>query len=612
MRRLIWSLLWLLALFVLLGLALRTLGSRLLHDVQRQARMDNAEMLEVALQHAFLTNDFEMVQHMVMSAGSYGETAAVRLVSREGEVLASTRPDEIGVRLDPKGEQCASCHEAGATQLATSGRLRPPDGHEETFITANRIDNKIACQQCHAGEQPGLGVILVENRATSLDGWLARLDRWLLAGGFATYAVLAAGRVASTHLRAAPGRRWLPDAETSLPPLGKELLPAGQGVADFQQRAFDALLSISEAIDEELNAAQVFHRALQAVGEATGFNAVAMRYYDAENDSFPLIAQQGMSAAMVQELAVIPANRGFQAEVVRTKKPAVTSDLATDPRLGGRSALEMGYRSLASVPLLADGEIMGTMELASPQVYEWTSEQIRWLSLVGRTVGVFLHQAKLTTHLRDLAVLKERSFIAQEIHDGLAQLIGSIYVWAEDAQLSLEASETEAAQLALKRIDRTARDAYAVVREEMLGLRDVPGPGEDLIPYLEGCLDRFQRQWGIAVELEGVGDDRTLPVSVTPAAKIQLLRILQEVLTNVRRHAEATRVRLAMADKDGWLSVTIEDDGRGFDPQQVGSGHLGLGIMRERAASVGGRLSVTSQPGQGTHIEVQLPSRSNR
>ena len=177
---------------------------------------------------------------------------------------------------------------------------------------------------------------------------------------------------------------------------------------------------------------------------------------------------------------------------------------------------------------------------------------------------------------------------------------------------SLPRSQRDEAATGLKRIDRTARDAYAVVREEMLGLRDGPRPGEDLIPHLEGCLDRFQRQWGIAAVLEGTGDDRMLPVSVTPAAKIQLLRILQEVLTNVRRHAEATRVRLAMADKDGWLSVTIEDDGRGFDPQQVGSGHLGLGIMRERAASVGGRLSVTSQPGQGTHIEVQLPSRSNR
>lgn len=611
MRRLVRPLLFLLALFVLLGLALRALGAELLDEVQRKARIDNAEMLEVTLQHAFLTNDFAMVQHMVMSAGSHGETATVRLVSREGEVLASTRPDEIGVRLNPEGEQCASCHEAGATRLATSQRLQPSDGGEGLFMTANRVDNQIACQQCHWDSQTSLGVLLVENRVSSLDGWLARLDGWLLAGGFGLYTIIAAGLVASVYPRGISGQRWLPGSGAGLPYQRDESLPASPAAADFQQRAFDALLSISEAIDEESKPAQVFRRALQAVREATGFSSVAMRYYDAQNDSFPLIAQHGMSEAMVQELAVIPANKGFQAEVMRTRQPAVSSDLSADPRLGGRSPLVMGYRSLASVPLLAGGEIMGTMELASPRVYNWTPEQIRWLSLVGRTVGVFLHHVQLSAHLRDLAVLKERSFIAQEIHDGLAQLIGSIYVWAEDAQLSLDACETEAAQLALKRIDRTARDAYAVLREEMLGLRDAPGPGEGLIPHLESCLDRFQRQWGIAAELTGAGIDRALPVAITPAAEIQLLRILQEALTNVRRHAQAGRVKLALAEKDSWLAVTIEDDGQGFNPQQVEPGHLGLNIMRERAASVGGRLAVTAQPGQGTSIRIELPSRNN-
>lgn len=379
----------------------------------------------------------------------------------------------------------------------------------------------------------------------------------------------------------------------------------------FRKRAFHALLSISEAIDEQPSVSQVFQRALDAVQEATGFDAIAMRIYERDGDCFRLVAQRGMSPAMVQELACIPADKGFQAEVARTKQPAVSANLAEDPRLGGSSPLEMGYRSLASVPLLADGELMGTMELASPETFAWTPEQVSWLSLVGRSVGVFLYHVQLTSHLRDLAVLKERSLIAQEIHDGLAQLVGSIYMWAEDAQLSLQEGDKHAVEKALNKIDHTARDAYAVLREEILGLRQKPQAGQGLMTHLAEILDRFRRQWGIDAQLTvAVGNGDTPPASISPSAEIQLLRILQEALSNVRRHACANKVHLKMDQEDGWLVAHLEDDGRGFDPHRVSEDHLGLSIMRERAASVGGRLNLQSAPGQGTCVRIELPPRS--
>lgn len=399
----------------------------------------------------------------------------------------------------------------------------------------------------------------------------------------------------------------------------RDFSPAPGNVADsvsaaFQQRAFHALLSISEAIDEEPTITQLFRRALKAVRQATGFDAVAMRLYEPGSHCFRLVVQSGMSEAMVQELACIPAHRGFHAEVMQTKQPAVTSDLATDPRLCGTSPLEMGFRSLASVPFLANGEIVGTMELASPAAYQWTPEHISWLSLVGHSVGVFVRQVQLTSQLRDAAVSKERSLIAQEIHDGLAQQIGSIFVWAEDARFSLQEQDVDAAQAALNKIEGSARDAYRRLREEMLGLREAPEPGECFVAHLQKYLDRFQRQWAIETHLvAGNGDGRqAMPVTITPRAEIQLLRILQEILTNVRRHACASKVQLKLAEEDRWLIVDVKDDGSGFDPQQVSDEHLGLCIIRERAESVGGRIKVQTTPEEGTRVRVVLPPRSQR
>lgn len=390
--------------------------------------------------------------------------------------------------------------------------------------------------------------------------------------------------------------------------------PQSEDGADsaFQQRAFQAVLSIAEAIDDELTVSQLFKLALEVVREATGFDAVAMRIYERETHCLRLLGHLGMSPSMVCELSCMPATHGFHAEVMRTKRPAVTSDLAADPRLGGKSPLQMGYRSLACVPLLANDEIMGTMELASPAIYEWTPQQISWLSLIGRSVGVLVYQVQLITRLRDRAVVKERSLIAQEIHDGLAQQIGPIFVWAENAQYLMQEQDTDAAQIAMKKIEESARDAYRGLREEMLCLRETPAPGESFIVYLQKYLERFRQQWGIETQLVVTprSDEQAMPVQITPAAEIQLLRIVQESLTNVRRHACASLVRLRLTEQRGWLVVRIMDDGRGFDLQQVGEEHFGLSIMRERAASVGARVTVETAPGQGTCVTVELPPRS--
>jgi signal transduction histidine kinase len=146
-------------------------------------------------------------------------------------------------------------------------------------------------------------------------------------------------------------------------------------------------------------------------------------------------------------------------------------------------------------------------------------------------------------------------------------------------------------------------EAQSDVRENILSLRTTLGESEGLLPALAQYLEEFGVLANIPVRLANeLADDPRL----SPLAETQLVRIIQEALANVRKHAHAQQVVVRLVRLDGHLGVTIEDDGTGMR-EEVGRYHFGLETMRERAASVGGDLTIHSEPGYGTRVEVQLP-----
>jgi two-component system nitrate/nitrite sensor histidine kinase NarX len=125
------------------------------------------------------------------------------------------------------------------------------------------------------------------------------------------------------------------------------------------------------------------------------------------------------------------------------------------------------------------------------------------------------------------------------------------------------------------------------------------------VPLFTEFLSRFQRQWGIEAKLLL---EEKRPYSAPPVVEIQLLRIVQEAVTNVRRHAEASHVIVKLNQDENWLYVSVEDDGRGFyREKEMDESKLGLSIMRERASSVGGNVTVDSIPGSGTTVHIEMP-----
>lgn len=377
-----------------------------------------------------------------------------------------------------------------------------------------------------------------------------------------------------------------------------------EGDIDDCRKRLEALLSITEATGSELPLHQLYHQVLQTVFDVTGYSSGAIRLYNQQQRVFSLVAQRGMNPRMLEDLQHIPDNVSFQAEVARTLRPAWTTDLPNDPRLISAGEVEAGYKHLVSVPLLANNRLVGTMELATSSESSWTAAELRFLASIGRQVGASIQAVKLSEQSRDLAILQERERLSRELHDGLAQTITVLRMRAEEAMYCLEEGNVAAAEDTLEQITHIAQLAYRDIHDDIVGLRIVPGQEQGLLATLTDYFDRFQKQWGIDVEFVRP-DDLLCPLPLL--TEIQLIRIVQEAMTNIRRHARATHVTVVLVNDDAALHLSLTDDGCGFDPSEKYDGHFGLHVMKERATSVNGEVTVDSKPDQGTRVSVTVP-----
>jgi len=215
-------------------------------------------------------------------------------------------------------------------------------------------------------------------------------------------------------------------------------------------------------------------------------------------------------------------------------------------------------------------------------------------------------QAQLLDDQRALAMLKERELLGRELHDGIGQMLVAANLQVKSAGELLARGETAAVESCLRRLADVTQEAKESVRTYLRGVK-TPSPGEQsLLSTLRQHIKHYSQSYGIHTELLAPPEleERRLDFAV----EAQLQPIIQEALTNVRRHAGACSARVIFALCDGQVQITIEDDGRGFDPEEISEKEgFGLRSMRGRAEAGGGRLEVSSTPGNGTRVIVWMP-----
>ncbi len=267
-------------------------------------------------------------------------------------------------------------------------------------------------------------------------------------------------------------------------------------------------------------------------------------------------------------------------------------------------AIDLGEtQTYESVRVTKDGRRVAILGTVSPFFDE--HGRVEGVTAIYKDISA---QKALEENSRKLAVLEERSRLGREIHDSSAQLLGYAHTKAQAIQELLRRGDVEKAMTSLEQLIDASRQAYADLREEVFALRTVRADGgleENLREYLE----RWTHMSSVPATLTiGRGANH---LRLDQTVEVQVMRIVQEALTNVRKHAGANRVEVIMRRRQGTVEIVVRDDGQGLRKWEQGrrsTDHFGLAIMRERAESVGGRSANPQAAGRGTTVTLSVPS----
>lgn len=382
-------------------------------------------------------------------------------------------------------------------------------------------------------------------------------------------------------------------------------LEAVQGRLERQNRELLALHQAAGDIHGELALESVLQRVVDQAGALleARYGAISVVGEDRRILSF---VTSGISAEQRERIGEPPVGKGLLGIPIHEGQTLRLRDATTHPRAAGFPPHHPRMRSLLAVPIRGEESYSGNLYVAEKTTAEeFSEEDEQTLLRFATTAGIAIDNARLHQRLRDLAVAEERVRIAREMHDGLAQVLAYVNAKAQAVKGFLDKGDTVEAKTQLDQLAVAAREVLTEVREGILALRTQTGPGRGL----GEAVDHFLRRWEDQSGIEGRIDyDPQLRLS--PTVELQLLRIIQEALSNVRKHSGASTARVELKQSDGRLHVEIEDDGAGFDPQTSrpgGSPRFGLAIMRERTASIGGTIGFHSAPGRGTRVHVEVP-----
>ncbi|HAM14738.1 MAG TPA: hypothetical protein DCP91_02510 [Eggerthellaceae bacterium] len=267
------------------------------------------------------------------------------------------------------------------------------------------------------------------------------------------------------------------------------------------------------------------------------------------------------------------------------------------------AAIELGYRSAVSIPLSSSSGVLGMLSVVFAEELPFAEDDFDFLLEIGRILGTLVQRVQMSKKDLEFKMLKERKQLSSEIHDNISQMVSALAIRADIASSCLDDGDLDALDSEIDAISVQARQVTKVLREEMISLRTpIEGAG-DVGADLAEILDRFEGQWGIGVLLTVRGDEC---IVVSEYARLQLARIFNECLQNVLRHSRATQVQVVIGRKNNRVLISISDNGVGFDIARVAPERLGIKIMRERAASAGGKVSVASGS-QGTTVFIEMP-----
>lgn len=346
------------------------------------------------------------------------------------------------------------------------------------------------------------------------------------------------------------------------------------------------------------DSARGFAQRLRAFSQA---DAVAVRWSDETNQRYLMLGSDRLPQDLVEEERCIEAGLcacGQPQATARTRViPIISED---DQRLG--TCAKLGYTSLISVPIRAQDRVLGEIDLFYQREATLTVADKHLYDTLASQLATAVENLRNAALLRESAVSEERAMIARELHDSIAQSLAFLKIQVALLRQSLQREDAHATAGIVNEIDEGLRESTSDVRELLVHFR-TRANGDDMEEALRTTMKKFEHQSGLVAHLSIHGHAVALP----PDTQLQVLHVVQEALSNVRKHARATEVWVDVDKGPPWR-FTVRDNGRGFEPQPPGPDdtHVGLHIMRERAERIGARVRVQSVPEEGTEVMLEL------
>lgn len=270
----------------------------------------------------------------------------------------------------------------------------------------------------------------------------------------------------------------------------------------------------------------------------------------------------------------------------------------------GRHCRTFGFSHVLTVPVCLQDQILGEVDLLyRGAVPERSPEDQALVESLASHLASGMEGMRVAALEREAAVSEERGLLARELHDSIAQSLAFMKIQIQLLRGSLRKGDAVQTERVVQELDTGVRESMADVRELLLHFR-TRAQGDDIVVALKTTLQKFHHQTGLATHIDVQGHG----VPLAPDVQVQALHVVLEALSNVRKHAGASQVWLTVQRHPRWR-IEVRDDGHGFDPaaRSADEAHVGLRIMRERAAGVGAEVEVQSAAGQGTRVVLQWP-----
>ena len=364
-------------------------------------------------------------------------------------------------------------------------------------------------------------------------------------------------------------------------------------------QSLDILYEVATALSQPGSLEQLLDGFLDTFIELVDARAASVRLATGDGHT-RLVSSRGLAPEVAEHdrlMAVARCPCGWAASEGGLR---IQSGTAACAALIGRSMLELDCTELVVIPVQYQDRILGVYNLFLDRPLAAMGEDMHDLLIsVGRHLGLAIEKASLEGEARRLAIMEERNLIGNELHDSLAQSLIGMRLQLKILSESLTRKDFGAAQYEANGLRRALTQANADLRSLLTDFR-LKIDDSGLMQSLATLVERFGQETGIAVYFQN--DCQAL--ALTPTQEIQVFYIIQEALTNIRKHSSAQNVRVMLNNEDDLYTVLIEDDGLGMagPAAPLPGEHAGLAIMQERTAKLPGQIVIESEPGEGTRI----------